>query len=362
MSAITTFQVVAGLKKGTTWGTEADITSGGINLYASSITLGGGFADIIRSDFGSSGKRSNNARGAADFTIGINCNLSYGQGWLALFSGLMGTESTPAETTGSQGDYSVTMDLADSASGIFWTLVYSIETDRTIAIPSMKVTSCTLTFANNTLNSVSFQAVGDRVIESSTNTVAEVTALTDYEYELATATTSANQYFRFDTYSASVALTSADDKAILGYTMSLSRPTPPRPRGLRGALTPYTLEPLQVGDIDATLAVNFSELENSSWDLLTEWTTPAFKMAEFFVDGSQIGTGVNRSLKLQFPYLKVKGQLPPGHDVANNSSYFTPSITFDMLKAPTAPSGMTGVTDMVRLTSIQPVRSTKWIA
>lgn len=363
MSEITTKDVVAGLKKGATWGTEGDITSSGINLFASAITIGGGFADIVRSDFGGGGKRTNNARGAADFTVSITCDLAYGQGWLALFAGLMGTESSPAEQTGSQADYLTTFDPADSNSGIFWTLCYNIESDRVIAFPSLKPISCVINLNNNQKDSVTFQCIADSIIESSQNTVAEVTALTDYEYELATATTSANQYFRLDTY-ANAPLTSGDDKAIISASISLSRPTPPRPRGLRAALTPYTLEPLQVGDLEGVLTVTHSTLDNASTsiDMLSQWLTPAFLMAEYFRDGSLIGSTVKRSLKFQFPYLKVKGGFPSGHDVANSASYFTPSISYDMLKASSAPSGMSGVTDLLRVTSIGPTRSTKWTA
>lgn len=364
MSEITTKDVVAGLKKGATWGTEGDITSGGINLFASAITMGGGFADIVRSDFGGGGKRTNNARGAADFTVSITCDLTYGQAWLALLAGLMGTESSPVEQTGSQADYLGYYDMADSNNGIFWTLCYNIETDRVVSFPSLKPISCVINLNNNQKDSVTFQCIADTIIESSQNTVAEVTALTDYEYELATATTSANQYFRLDSYSASVALTNADDKAIISASISLSRPTPPRPRGLRAALTPYTLEPLQVGDLEGVLTLTHSTLDNASGsiDMFGQWTTPTFLMAEYFRDGSLIGSTVKRSLKFQMPYLKVKGAVPGGHDVANSASYFTPSISYDMLKAPAAPSGMSGVTDLLRVTSIGPTRSTKWTA
>jgi hypothetical protein len=46
--------------------------------------------------------------------------------------------------------------------------------------------------------------------------------------------------------------------------------------------------------------------------------------------------------------------------VASNNGLFTPSITFDCLKAPAAPSGMTGVTDLFRMVAVGGVRSSKW--
>lgn len=360
MSVITTNNVVAGLKKASTWGTEGDITSSGINLYASTIAISGGFADFLPRDFGQSGKRSNNARLQADFNVTITCDWTYGQAHLALLASVMGTESSPSETTGGEADYSTNHDVADSTTGIYWTLVYNIETDRVIAIPALKVTGFTLTQAINGAGTITFQCVADRVIESSANTVAEITALTDYGYETAVLG-GTNHYFRIDSYSTVSALTNADDKTITSYTLSISRPHQPI-RGLRGADTGYTKEPLQVGPIDATLSVTMSELDNASYDILAEFFTPAFKQAELFIDGSAIGAGVNRSFKWQFPYLKFTGAFPAGHDIPNNASLLQPVATYHLLKAPAAPSGMAGVTDLARLVSIGPTRSTKWTA
>lgn len=359
--AVQTFNdVVAALKLGTTWGTAGDVTSAGVNLYASAITLSGGFGDFLTRDFGQGGKRTNNARLAGTFDVTITADLTYGQGWLTLLSGLFGTESSPSETTGGQADYTCNIDVADSTFGLFWTLLFSIETDRVMEIASLKPVSMTLTQDINAAGTVSFQCIARDIAISSTNTVAEITALTDYPYETATLG-GTNHYFRMDSYSTTTALTNADDKAISGFTFTLSRPHQRR-YGLQGANTPYTYEPQQLGPIDATLTARFIELDNASWDLFGEWVTPAFKMAEIFFDGSQIGSGVNRSYKFRFPYLKIKGAIPPGHDVQSNNGLFLPSATWDCLKASSAPSGMSGSTDICRVIPIFPTRSTKWQA
>lgn len=292
--------------------------------------------------------------------MSITCELTYGQGWLTLLSGLLGTESTPAETTGSQADYSCNIDMADSTSGLFWTLCYSVETDRVIEIASLKPTSMTLTLDINQPGTVQFQCIADSIAISSTNTVAEIAALTDYPFETCVLG-GTNHYFRHDVYSVSTALTSADNKAISGFTLNVNRPLQRR-YGLRGALTPYTLEPPQLGPIDATLTARFTELDDGTWDLFGEWVSPSFKMAEIFFDGSQIAAGVNRSYKLQMPYMKIKGSIPPGHDVQSNNGLFLPSATWDLLRASAAPAGMSGVSDLLRVVPVFPTRSTKWQA
>lgn len=358
MATISFNDVVAGLKKGSTWGTAGDITASGINLYASQISISGGFADFLTRDFGQGGKRTNNARLQADFNVTITADLTYGQAWLALLAGLYGTESSPSETTGGQGDYSCHHDVADSTYGIYWTLCFSIESDRVLEIPSLKVVGMTIQQDINQAGTVTFQCVASNVQLSSTNTVAEITALSDLAYETCTLG-GANHYFRIDSYSASTALTNADDKTILGYTFSMTRPHSPI-RGLRGSNTAYTMEPKQLGPIEATLTVRYNELDDGTWDILSEWLSPSFKMATLFVDGSQIGSGVNRSITMHFPYLKPKGQFPAGHDVQSNNGLFTPTIQYDALKAASNAAGMSA-SDICRVTTISQ-RSTKWTA
>ena len=68
-----------------------------------------------------------------------------------------------------------------------------------------------------------------------------------------------------------------------------------------------------------------------------------------FVDGAQIGTGVNTSLKLQIPALKA---LQPGQrGYTGQATIANPTLNMEGFVAAAAPSGMTGVT-YPRLTTI----------
>lgn len=359
MSVISTNDVTVALKKGSTWGTEADITSGGLFLYASNISVSGGYTDFIPRDFGLAGKRTSTARLQGKFNVKITCDLTYGQAWLALFASVMGTESSPSETTVGEADYLVNHDLADSVTGLFWTLCYKVETDRVFVLPSVKIMGFSLSISNNGAGSITFDGEADVITESSANTVAEIAALTKYTYETVTLG-GANHYFRTNADSGG-GLSGSDDKMITGVTISVSRPLRGQ-YGLRGASSKYVLEPLQYGDIEGTLKVDYIELDDATYDMFGEWEAATTKKAELFIDGSQIAGGVNRSLKFQMPYLKPKPTIPVGHDVQSNNSQFTPSIEYHMLKRSAAPTGMSGVTDYLRLAEIHPTRSTKWTA
>ena len=362
--AVTTFNdVVAGLVKASTWGTEGDVTSGGINVYASSIKITANWQDFESRDFGQGGFKLNTARLALNASVDFTFDITYGQAWLAFVAGFMGTESSPAEQTASQTDYLVNHDLAASTDGLFWTFGYSIETDRTLSMYGLKVQRISIDQNLNGAGQVSVRCLADRVVEGSANTVAEITALTDYAYETSILGSigGTNHYFRIKDYSTGVSLSSTHNKAILGYTITLERPMEPR-FGLNGAASGYSLEPRTRGLIKGTLQARFNELDNATWDIFGDWASPSFKMAELFIDGQPIGSGLNSSLKYQFPYLKVTGELPPGHDVASNNGEFLPIINYNMHKAAAAPSGMSGVTNYMRLAEIHRTRSTKWTA
>lgn len=352
-----TNQSKAALKK-TTWGVEGDITSGGIFLYASNITCSGGYETVYPRDFGTSGKRTIQRRTRAAFTVSITCESTFGQGWLALLSGLMGTESTPAEVNVGQGDYLRTIDLADYPS-IVWTLVYSVETAKTRCIPSLKITSASFTGDAAGVGQWQFQGIGHSFIESSANTVSEIAALSTYTYDQAILG-GGNHYFRYGAYSTGTALTSTNNLPILSVGVNLERPLSGQ-YGLNGANTFFVTEPTQQGDTMGSLTFRLPTLDGSQADLMADWSAANFKMAELFYDGTQIGTGANHSVKMQFPYLQSPGDVPGGQDLPGNNAFFNPSINLSTLKVGTAPAGMTGVTDYLRLSSTDK-RSTKWIA
>lgn len=352
-----TNQAKAALKK-TTWGTEGDITSGGIYLFASNITCSGGYETVYSRDFGTSGKRTIQRRTRAAFNVSITCESTFGQGWLALLSGLMGTESVPAETTGGQSDYSRNIDLADYPS-VCWTLVYSVETDKTRCIPSLKITSASFAGDAAGVGTWTFQGIGHSFIESSSNTVSEIAALSTYTYDQAILG-GGNHYFRYGAYSTVTALTSTNNLPILNISLSLERPLQGQ-HVLQGANSFFVTEPLQQGDTMGSISFRLPTLESSVADLMSDWYTAPYKMAELFYDGTQIGTGVNHSIKIQLPYLQSPGELAGGQDLPSNNQFFQPAINLTMLKASSAPSGMSGVTDYLRVVSIDK-RSSKWTA
>jgi hypothetical protein len=358
---ITSPQIKLGLIKGVTWGTEVRVTgSTAVNLYASSLALNLAYADLLSRDVGQGLYRTSQARLQEDLTFTITCDLAYGQAWEALLAAFMGTESSPTETTVGQGDYSRTIDFTTATTGTtgnFHTLAWLIESGRVMAIPSFKVTGVTITQAINGAGSIQFSCIGDTVVVSSTTSAADLAGLTAYTYEEST-WGGANHYLRVNTQSGS-ALGSGDAYQFTDYQITANRPHQTR-FGSRGASTQFTLEPLQLGPTSLQLKLKYSATDSGTIDIWNYWANKTALKAEYFVDGSAIGTGVNTSLKWQFPFVQAKGKAPTGHDFPNNNSLLQPELEFELLQASAAPAGMTGVT-LPRLTSIDR-RSTKWFA
>lgn len=357
MAEITSKDIVVGLKKGVTWGTEVVITSG-IYLPCSSAKVSGGFNSFEARDVGTSGFKTTQARLGSAFNVTWTMDTTHGNGWLALLASLMGTESSPSETTPSQGDYLVNIDLAASNDGLFWTCAWSIESNKVMVLPSVKVGSVKGSIDINGAGQLTFTGIADRFMVSSTSTVANIAALTQYTYQTATMG-GANHYFRFGADTGG-SFSSSNDLDIQGIDFEISRNLNPR-YGFRAGNTPYTKEPYQTGLIKGSLRIRFSQQDASIVDVFADYYSSNYKKAEFFIDGSQIAAGANRSLKIQWPYLQNPGSLPEGFDFANNSSLLLPVLDYSAMKRSAAPTGMSGVTNYMRVVSVQE-RATKWTA
>lgn len=361
MPTISTNDGRVALKKGSTWGTAGDVTSGGLQLRCSNFDPNGGFAHGVSRDIGFSKKPTVQYREEFSGSLSISGDSVFSQPWLMLLGLLMGTESSPTETTGGQGDYLRTFDLADDLTGLYTTVAWLIEDDRSVEIPSWKPNTFRIGTPVNKVGSWTFSGNYDRIVTSgASNTAAEIVAVSASSSYKPAPFSGSNCYLRLDSYSTGTPLTSADNKEIEEWELTINRPVETR-HVARGANSQYIVEPFDLGMIEVMLRIKFGKIDDANEDLVAYWNSQTQLMAEIFWDGAAIGSGTNRSYKIQLPLLESNGQVPGGHGYPNNSSLMEPEITFRALKASAAPSGMTGVTDLVRITSVDE-RSTKWTA
>ena len=353
MATISVNEVDICIDKAATWGTAVDLTTAGRLIHASNWSVTGAFDEFSQNDIGFDNFRTEVERLGFNLDVSMTCDLSYHGQWLMILASIMGTSTaSPAETTGGQGDYLHVIDLASNNKGKFMTAAWSVEDDYVLEIPSIKWHTFTIESNANGVGTFSAQGIGDRLVDnaSASNTYAEITAETYPTYQ-ACVLGGTNHYMRFDDYSTTTALTNADDKNILNYKLTIARPMQKR-FTLRGANSPYSLEPLQLNKTTGEFQFQMSEIDNAQIDGIVDWLAQQKVMSELFFDGAQIGTGVNTSIKIQLPYMEHKGTMPTGYDVPSSNTLMQPTFMFNLLKATTAPSGMSGVTNYARINTI----------
>lgn len=366
MSAQNTDLYIVAIGLGGTWGTAIDLTGVGVGykMYVTSLELASSREQFIPRDIGFAGQRKFQKLLGIDGTITLTCDLTFGQMWTQIVAAFMGISSVPAEQTGGEGDYLHSFTMADNATN-FSTLVWTPETDEVIEIPSIKWNQ--IQFTLPAANVGTFTATGQisDVVNNANavNNYSDVSGLTflntTYEPVCIGGT---NHYFRLDDYSDSVALTNADDKEIITTQITLNREHFMQ-KSLRAGATFDVPLPRDNAQITGQLSVTLDEIDSSVLDSITEWlASDTRKMAEIFVDGSQIGAGENRSYKWQFPQLRPASEVPQGYGIEGPSVFPTPTQVYEIFAVPDGDGAASGITDkgMMTFQSIEE-RSTAYI-
>lgn len=351
MPPINTNRAKVAFAIGSTWGTAPDMTAGGagklthVSQFAVNASIGrhnprdNGFDNFIKEVI----------RLEESVSLTISMDLVSDNWWPLLAAHFMGTSSTPSEQTVSQGDYLHNIDFTNEIEGEFLSCSYLVEDDRAVEFPSIKITSMAIDMPVNQVGTVTFNAIADKVVVATGSQVNNATDIgtlsypTQYEALVLGGT---NHYFRMNAQGGG-SLSSSNDYRIMRFGAQFARPVQAG-HVLRGANTRYVVEPQQLGPTTGSINFQLYDIDDSVLDMLNDWDSASEFKAELFVDGTQIGSGVNRSLKLQLPRLHHTAPIPAGHDIPNANSLMQPTATLQTLQAASAPTGMTGVTNYMR--------------
>lgn len=352
MAEIGTAQGRIGIIPGSTWRTAVAIT--GAQLVHGRYTLSNSRGEFRPEDVGFSNFITEIVKLQESVSITLRTRLRYGCVANQIVAQILG-QDTSVETTGGQSDYAHTLKMTETNDGKFTTLAASYGTlaNDILEFPSVKWHTMELSGVINDVPTLVATGIADRVVVTgATNALTNLTGAS-YQDDINYASlgvASSGHYFRMNAQGGA-GLASGDNKKIMEYTLNVTRNLQPM-WVLDGANSRYTEEPKQLDPHVGSLRLKFSRILASEIDLLTMWNTNAKQKAELFFDGSQIGTGVNRSYKIQLPSLEPAGEFPRNFDLQNNNSRMQPEFTFNMLKASAAPTGMTGVTDYLAWTAI----------
>lgn len=349
MAIIGSHESSAGVVEGTTWGTAVQADK---CLLVNSLG-----APVSRASV----RTSNHKRGylpgqvkagreTVDFSAGGMA--SFGENWTFLYALFAGTSPAPTEVTGAQGDYLHEIDIATTHNR-FMSVAWEHEDDVVAELPSVKLGSFGFNFQENELISWSTSGIADSKVTDNSGapatTNAQLDALTEAQDDEVAYLNGANMYVRLGAYSTVTALSSADDVNLATGSISLTRPIS-RYYGTRGASTPDTYEPYQSGLTAGQFSITLAAIDDSVSDLVNTYLAGTYMMAEIYVDGKQIGTGTNTSHKFQLPYLLPVTQ--DGDGISGQATLQQPTLTFEMAVPSAAPNGMTGVTNLMRLATV----------
>lgn len=331
---------------GSTFGTAVDLTASnkGKLLHVTNFSASGGFDQIQSQNIGGTLIPTQFNRTLFNGSLSMGGECTYSGMWLQVLAAFLGTATaSPAEQTGSQGDYLHNLDLTSKTYGKYMTLAWLIEDDYALEIPSFVPATFELTVPINGPATWSTTGLITAITDNASvvNSVSDITGLS-YPTEDPIIFGASTDYLRMNAQ-AGAALDSSMDYQMSSFRLSLARSLQAR-HVARGANTKYSLEFDQLNKITGQIVVNMTEINDAVEAGITNWLAASEKKAELYVAGDLIGSTLRRSIKLQIPRMRYAGSMPAGHDIQGASALMAPVFAFDFMQATAAPTGMTGVT------------------
>ena len=271
-------------------------------------------------------------RGAEKPTVSLTGDAHVHGVFGKVLAQFMGADSVSAEITGSQGDYRHTINQA--AQSKYLSVAFDTSDTTVLEFPTCSTRSITLS-TPSVPGYLQFAAelVADKVeLSTAVNTNAVLAAATLGGTEILSP--AFDDDFWIDT-EASGSLASGDQFDILSYSLQLNKPqeSANEIKGVAGNGTP-----VETDEMSGTLTITVKELKNHS--MFTYFSGETGLKCRFTVEGSQIGTGVNRSLNVYIPRM----QLIAAPDYGITSPGKNPvTYTFAISAAASAPTGMSYV-------------------
>lgn len=243
----------------------------------------------------------------------------------------MGTAAAPTEQTASQGDYKHTITFNTSLNAKYATLAYESSSGTVIEYPSCATESLTISLSDapGILNFEAEMNANNALITGTTNTNGSLAAATATDTEVIAY--AFDDTFRINTSSGS-ALAGGDQYNITGYTLNLVRPQ--RVEGeIKGATGNGA--PIEDDLFAGTLSLTVKELADHTY--FTNWSAETAMKCALNIQGTQIGSGVNKALSIYIPKM-ILTQEPQYAITSPGINGIT--LNFTIVAATANPSGM----------------------
>lgn len=333
MASISGAQTSAAVKVASTWGTAVSVGAG--NKLAAEITPNFN-ADELSARMIGTGRLMTDFATIGNFkpSISLAMDGGYRNQMDVLLAQMLGTSGAPVEQTGSQGDYKHTISFNSTLNAKYVTLVHESASATVYEYPTCAVQSVNFSLddAPGILEFGAELIANNVVLSSPTNNNAAVQAATFTETNVERIQYSFDDLFRINLNSGG-ALAGGDNFSITSYNLTLTRP-----QEIIGEIKGSTGNgaPISAGLFEGELTIGVKELADHTY--LTYWANQTALKCSLNVQGTQIGSGVNKALTILIP----KMQLVTEPQYALTSEGVNPlSMTFKLLYASTNPTGMT---------------------
>lgn len=270
-------------------------------------------------------------RGNFKPTVSLAMDAGYRNCFDNILAQMWGTAAAPTEQTVGQGDYKHTITLNTTLNAKPATLAWESSSATVIEMPSVTTQSITIE-ASDSPGIVNFTAemIGNNAL---------ITGTTNTNASMASATATDTEVIAFnndDTFQINLnsggSLSGSDNLAITGYTLKLTRPQEVIGE-IRG--TAGNSAPIEAGLIEGELTVTLKELADHTY--FTYWYNETMLKSKLNIQGTQIGSGVNKSLTIYIPKM-VLAEEPK---TALTSPGVNPlTMTFKIIAATANPTGM----------------------
>lgn len=317
-------------KIATTYGTA--VSGGAGNKLVAEITPNFN-VDILAPRMIGSGKNMIDTATRGNFkpTLDLVMDGRYRDCMAFILAQFMGTSGAPVEQTGGQQDYKHTITFNTTLNAKYGTLAYDTGTATLIEFPSVAASdiSFTLEDAPGIIEFGASMLANTAVITGAVNTNASMLAATLVDSEVIA-------YAFEDTFRMNAAsggsLSGSDQYNITSYQLSLSRP-----QEMIGEIKSTTGngEPIESGLFEGTLTLGVKSLEDHA--KFTEWAAETPQKCSLNIQGTQIGSGVNKALTINIPRMLLVQE--PSYNLTSEG--INPlTLTYRILQASANPTGM----------------------
>jgi len=326
---VTGREIIAGLKKASTWRTAVSLGSND-GLLILSEAIGAKAPTYVPDDsLGQSDIMDYYKVNEAITGANITGYLRYDM-WDVALALALGEAGTPTQVDGDA--YSNTYKPADNIDGYFATFaIKKANTTKGIwEIPSAKITGFTITARIGELARITVNMMGNKIeTESPTNT-----SLSSVTYRDRGNVCRMDTSFKIRMNSQSGSALADTDKIYpFGFTLTYNRPFQ---ENFEASYTDMS-EPVQNGFAEATLELNFDKYNLDTFMSAIENETD-YKMDIVF-EGETISGSTNYTFRIDIPKITwVTGEAPVG-----GPGTISHTVTGRLQKVESAPTGMTGV-------------------